>query len=450
MACTYSDFTISPSTTVNVGDVVTFTNTSTIGLTYNWDFGDGTNSAVYSPTHSYAVGGTYNVTLTVTSPAGCIQTITQQVNVFQCASAAFTATSVCQNTTSTVTFTGVYLASTVFTWNFGSGTVVSGSGSGPYTISWATPGTYQIDVSVDGGGCATASASQQVTIYQVPVATVSNDAQVCNGAPANVTFTGTAPAGAAYTWNFSGGNAVGSAAGPYDVTWNTPGTYPVDLIVSANGCADTISTSVIVNAIPTSNFNATPTVCLGSPVTVNFTGTAGGTATYNWNFGGGTVVSGSGAGPYTLIYNTAGSTNVSLTVDENGCTSMPSSQAVVNNPIPNASINATPALCTGASNYITFNGTATGTATYNWTFGSGTVASGSGAGPYSVSWNAAGQQVLSVIVLDEGCTDTAIQCKRKCHSYCCIHSNAISLCRRSYYRELYRYGNCICKLYMEF
>lgn len=52
------------------GDMITFTNTSTIG-TYTWDFGDGSPlSNVTSPSHTYALEGTYTITLTVTSECG--------------------------------------------------------------------------------------------------------------------------------------------------------------------------------------------------------------------------------------------------------------------------------------------------------------------------------------------------------------------------------------------
>lgn len=50
------------------GLVVTFTNTSSNAETYSWDFGDGNMSTEESPMHTYAAGGTYTVTLTVTSP----------------------------------------------------------------------------------------------------------------------------------------------------------------------------------------------------------------------------------------------------------------------------------------------------------------------------------------------------------------------------------------------
>ncbi len=55
------------------GDTVTFTSTVSaydVPVTYNWDFGDGTSSTDGNDTHTYAIEGDYNVTLTVTDSDG--------------------------------------------------------------------------------------------------------------------------------------------------------------------------------------------------------------------------------------------------------------------------------------------------------------------------------------------------------------------------------------------
>lgn len=47
-----------------------FTNISTSGASFTWDFGDGSTSTEKSPTHTYASEGTYNLVLTATNSAG--------------------------------------------------------------------------------------------------------------------------------------------------------------------------------------------------------------------------------------------------------------------------------------------------------------------------------------------------------------------------------------------
>jgi PKD repeat protein len=48
---------------------------------YAWNFGDSTTGTGVSPTHTYAAGGTYNVTLTVTDNGGLTGTVTHPVTV---------------------------------------------------------------------------------------------------------------------------------------------------------------------------------------------------------------------------------------------------------------------------------------------------------------------------------------------------------------------------------
>lgn len=50
---------------------------------YDWDFGDGSTSIAEQPSHTYSSGGTYDVTLRVSSKKGKTSTITQTVSA-QC------------------------------------------------------------------------------------------------------------------------------------------------------------------------------------------------------------------------------------------------------------------------------------------------------------------------------------------------------------------------------
>lgn len=57
-------------TEVEVNESVMFTNTTTDGVTYNWDYGDGTNSTDKEPVNSWSTAGTYNVKMTASSKNG--------------------------------------------------------------------------------------------------------------------------------------------------------------------------------------------------------------------------------------------------------------------------------------------------------------------------------------------------------------------------------------------
>ena len=68
------------ASSLTVPSTVTFTNTSTNGSSYQWEFGDGGTSTNFSPTHNYTNGGTYTVKLIVTGRGGSVTT-SQTVNL---------------------------------------------------------------------------------------------------------------------------------------------------------------------------------------------------------------------------------------------------------------------------------------------------------------------------------------------------------------------------------
>jgi hypothetical protein len=151
------------------------------------------------------------------------------------------------------------------------------------------------------------------------------DQTLCASAmPASLTATSTGGAAPiAFAWDNGGGVGATVSVSPAATT-----TYTV---TATDACGQTATDQVIVNLspTPTSTFNATTPICVGDPCTVTYNGNAGVGATYNWNFNGATVQSGSGQGPYTITWNTAATYSITLTVTENGCVSTQSSQNVV-------------------------------------------------------------------------------------------------------------------------
>lgn len=62
------------------------------------------------------------------------------------------------------------------------------------------------------------------------------------------------------------------------------------------------------------DFTVAAKACVNQQVTVTYTGGAGANATYTWNFDGAIVVSGTGAGPYVIRWETAGEKHLSLSI----------------------------------------------------------------------------------------------------------------------------------------
>lgn len=69
-------------TTKIEGYKVQFANLSENGITYHWDFGDGTESTLKDPEHVYAIAGKLNVVLTVDNASGSNQ-LTKEVEIVE-------------------------------------------------------------------------------------------------------------------------------------------------------------------------------------------------------------------------------------------------------------------------------------------------------------------------------------------------------------------------------
>ena len=91
---------------------------------------------------------------------------------------------------------------------------------------------------------------------------------------------------------------------------------------------------------PSSDFDLPIETCSADTTIVLYTGSASPTAIFDWNFDGATVISGSGPGPYELIWPAIGQKTVSLAVEE-GCLSPVTTKniEVLQSPIINVTAN---------------------------------------------------------------------------------------------------------------
>jgi gliding motility-associated-like protein len=101
---------------------VQFTGLSNIGTSYSWDFGDGSPSQTGTPVnHVYTTPGSYDVTLTVMTAAGCYSSITNNnyIDVFPTPVAEFSySPQTIFSTSPTVTFTDLSLGANTWNWDF--------------------------------------------------------------------------------------------------------------------------------------------------------------------------------------------------------------------------------------------------------------------------------------------------------------------------------------------
>jgi gliding motility-associated-like protein len=138
---------------------VTFTDASLVDsggvVQWLWLFGDNTSATSNPVTHLYGAAGNYNVSLIVTTNHGCVDTITQALNIVQAPTAAFTSNpAVAANTYQVVQFTDQSTPTgSIISWGWNFGDSTNAFVQHP-THAWTTPGGYPVTLIVtDGNGC---------------------------------------------------------------------------------------------------------------------------------------------------------------------------------------------------------------------------------------------------------------------------------------------------------
>jgi PKD repeat protein len=138
---------------------VVFNNTSTGAFTNSvWNFGNGTiitNATGGSVTNTYAAGGTYTVSLTVSGLDGTnTSTLTNYIVVSSASLAAGFAGTVTNGFAPlTVVFANTSTGSfTNSVWNFGNGTILTNTTGGNVTNTYAAGGNYTVSLAVYGSG----------------------------------------------------------------------------------------------------------------------------------------------------------------------------------------------------------------------------------------------------------------------------------------------------------
>ena len=172
------------------GDTVFFTDLSQgIGTditSWDWSFGDGTTSTEQNPMHVYPVSNdtTYNVTLIVSSGTGCIDSLTQVVNITGAPMAAFSFTNnegfgPCIGNQFAFTDQSTTQSGLIqnWLWDFGDGQT---SGSQNPIHFYTSAGVYSVTLTVTNTAGCDADTTMEVAVFDLPVIDFSFDS-VCLG-----------------------------------------------------------------------------------------------------------------------------------------------------------------------------------------------------------------------------------------------------------------------------
>ena len=290
------------------GATAIFSNQSSQGGTYLWEFGDGETSEEESPLHIYEADGTYTVTLTQTNSCGTVST-SQQILVVTPPTALFSAsnTNGCVDLTVEFSNNSTDNADT-FNWSFPGGMPSTSTEENP-TVVYNTAGTYDVMLIVsNAAGMDTLEEISLVVANDIPA---TNFNQNTNGT--EVSFTNASANADSYEWDFGDGSATSNLENPIH-SYPGAGDYIVTLTATNSCGSSSFSQTVSITGVaPTAGFSATPLMgCV--PMTVNFTDASSGSPTgWAWDFPGGNPTSSTEQNP-SIVYDQPGTYEVSLTV----------------------------------------------------------------------------------------------------------------------------------------
>lgn len=423
-----ADFSISPGCVDDSTQFIssTFINSNAV-QSILWEFGDSFTAAdIEDPYHEYATSGTFQVTLTITDTAGCVNTKTKSVSIVPPPISFFQVSDqTCANnpifftnfsSTPGGTFTSYY-----YDFGDGSDTLINAPANGNVSHIYSVAGTFTVTLKVSTTLGCEAESQKTFTVSASPQALFDYD-NTCVGTAVNFNDLSQVNSGTSivgWLWNFgdptSGTSNTSNLQNPLHV-FNVAGTYTVLLQVeNASGCPDTVSHQLTVQPKPPVDFTWLNT-CLGT--TTEFTTNTAVTninavSSFDWDFGDGSAHNTTQQDPQHAYASAGNYTAILTIVDTAGCENAVS-HVITITPQPVALFSIESA-CLGASTYFTdesFTLNGEQITAWLWNFddtGSGALNTSTLQNPAHI-YNTLGVYDVSLIVTSaSGCQDTITQ-----------------------------------------
>jgi len=307
-----------------------------------------------------------------------------------------------------------------YSWSVNGGTILNGGTSSDYytIVTWDTTGTHEISVNyMDAGGCMAAVPTVHIiTVYPLPMPTITGPIAVCAGTKGNVYMTQSGMTD--YTWMVSSGGTITSGGSLTDttvtITWDTAGMQNVSVnYINIYGCManSAIIYNVTVNPLPMPTITGPVSICNGTKG--NVYKTQSGMTNYNWMISSGGIKTSGGSltdTTITITWDSAGSQKVSVNyMNVTGCmAAAATAYNVTVNPLPMPIITGPVSICAGTTDNVYT--TESGMTNYTWMLSSGGIKTSGGSSTdnmVTVTWDSTGAQDVSVNYINmNGCMTT--------------------------------------------
>lgn len=296
--------------------------------------------------------------------------------------------------------------------NDGSATAEGTGGSGNYSYNWSsgdmtatatnlTADMYTVTVTdMSNGATETADVDIDQPNSEVMVSIIAQQNIDCNNPVGSATANGNGGTGMiSYNWsNGNSGQTTTLNAGPFTVT-----------ATDANGCTNTASGTITEDTTaPAADAGMTMQIdCNNAMVTLQGSGSMGAEFSYNWvATNGGNIVN--GATTLTPTVDAAGNYTLTVSNNNNGCTSSDMTSVIGDATPPTAEAGPSMQIdCNNMTVTLQGSGSTGGQFSYNWTAtnGGNIVSGGNTATPIV---NAGGTYTLTVTNNDNGCTNSDV------------------------------------------
>ncbi len=284
-----NDFnTICPNTDLPFKDT-----SSGKGLSWRWDFGDGSSSTIQSPIHRYtAISGTYSVKLVITDEVGCKDSVTKtNLITIKKPKPAFSikdTSSICPLLETKFTFQGSDYES--FYWDFGDGSTSTLPNPNHF---YNTYGTYEAKLYVIGYSGCIDSVSDTVNVYNPNTSSSLIYSPLTNCNSLLVDFSLTTPPSTRFTFNYGDGGQDNSQSKAFQHFYSSPGFYaPSILLQDSTGCQVSVggpNTIRVIGALPLFGVDKKVFCDQGTVSFTNYTIGNDPVMTRTWDFGDGTT-----------------------------------------------------------------------------------------------------------------------------------------------------------------
>jgi len=260
------------------------------GVDYLWDFGDGTIIQVNDTfaTHRFQSAGIYEPKLIVTDLNGCAAPVdladkividSLSISLNNLPSTICSPKEVLLNPTIVSVAANQGQQSLTYHWNFGTGISKDTSDIQTPSFVYQQPGTYNVKLTVRSPYGCLKETTHSVVAYQGLGGRINGPASICEETTAQFSGATLIPGQPKWEWIFHDGSVV-KQQNPSAKLYDSPGNYSVKLLVDNNGCVDTLTQMLQVNAKPDIILSAKELLlCQGSQQTI----TASGGSTYAWS-----------------------------------------------------------------------------------------------------------------------------------------------------------------------